>query len=185
MAVLALLLLPPWVAHGVPAQQQDPQDSEFVATSLIQVFNNSASANGTPFDQLVAGLHKTNCGANNQINSSPAFQQLSLTTVDNSLANITGGRKIELLYIQNAKTLDWQNALNDQKLKSAIAAGQTGSKDPITDFKDFPNYNTFFKIGLTAKESNALSQMWAWSIADESSPLKATINDFFASSATN
>lgn len=34
------------------------------------------------------------------------------------------------------------------------------------------------KIGLKPEESNALSQMWAWAIADKASPLNSALNTF-------
>jgi hypothetical protein len=33
---------------------------------------------------------------------------------------------------------------------------------PFSDFADFPYYSSFTKIGLSPKESNCISQMWAW-----------------------
>lgn len=99
-------------------------------------------------------------------------------TVANSLANVTAGRKVRLLYIQNAKILNWQKLIGDDALKQAIAEGQKGGIDPFTAFKDFPNYSTFFKIGLKAEESNALSQMWAWALADNNSQLAPVLQSF-------
>ena len=40
-------------------------------------------------------------------------------------------------------------------------------------------YNAFFKIGLEAKESNTLSQMRAWAVSDDASPLKTPLQAFF------
>lgn len=168
------------------ASQKEPDNEAFEAASLIKVFNNDADSSGkTPFDNLVDGLYAASCGASSpediddsKINREPAFYQLELTTVDNTLANITAGRTVRMLYIQNAKIMNWQNNIGDEKLKNEIAKGQKGSIDPFESFKDFPYYSTFFKIGLEAKESNALSQMWAWAVSDDSSPLKKQLRIF-------
>lgn len=113
-----------------------------------------------------------------KVNTEPAFYQLELTTVDNSLANVTAGRAVNVIYIQNAKIMHWQNEIGDEELKKEIAEGQEESLDPFKAFKDFPYYSTFTKIGLEAKESNALSQMWAWAVSDDSSPLKKPLQTF-------
>ncbi|KID57011.1 hypothetical protein JF50_14185 [Pseudoalteromonas luteoviolacea] len=189
--------------------QKDPTHPAFCATSLIHVFDNTANNSVTPFEQLVKGLYESNAN-----NTQPAFFRVVLTTVENPLANICAGRTVEVLYIQNAKMLDWQNSLTDASLQSQILAGQQvqsafGSemedaalfvdaryslswdsnkvledktlsllKNPAKPFANFPYYSTFFKIGLEPKESNALSQMWAWALADDASSLKEQIKTF-------
>ncbi|MEJ2042819.1 MAG: hypothetical protein P8X74_08715 [Reinekea sp.] len=172
-------------------QQKDPANNAFVSTSLIEIFDNSPDESGSPpFCKLVCGLYATNCGAkpgqpvdDSKINTAPAYYQTTLTTVENPLANITAGRTVHLLYIQNAKVLNWQNQIADEELRQAIAAGQESSADIFSEFKDFPYYNTFYKIGLSAKESNTLSQMWAWQVADDDSPLSSVIKDFIEGAA--
>ncbi len=207
--------------------QKDPQHADFDAMSLIAVFANPADNNGeTVFDKLVKGLYATNCGANageqpddDKTGSAPAFHQMELTTIANPLANISAGRPVKMLYLQNAKMLDWQNGIGNEKLKSEILAGQVAEststeiqedlkkifksakeastykgkleklnkniaaklKEPTKSFDNFPYYSTFLKIGLEAKESNALSQMWAWAIADDASALKKELSDFITS----
>ncbi len=166
--------------------QKDPNNTDFEATSLTTVFNNSeVSPGNTPFGNLVKGLYATSCGASSgenpddsKVNTQPAFYQLELTTVHNPLANVTAGRTVNIIYIQNAKIMNWQNQIGDEKLKNEIVEGQKESIDPLKDFKDFPYYSTGFKIGLKAKESNVLSQMWAWAISDDSSPLKNQLQTF-------
>ena len=170
-------------------EQQDPSNAAFTPTSLIAVFDNQADADGkTPFDRLVAGLYAANCGASpgeqpndSQVNTAPAFYQQTLTTIANPLANVSAGRSVNMLYIQNAKMLNWQNSISAADLLNEIVLGQGSSLDPFLPFKDFPNYSTFTKIGLSAKESNALSQMWAWAISDDASPLKAPFSNFVKS----
>lgn len=66
---------------------------------------------------------------------------------------------MELLYVQNAKMLNWQNAFGDSDLKAEISEGQEPSASGPTSFKTFPYYDLFYKMGLEAKESNGLSQM--------------------------
>ncbi|MDY6855868.1 MAG: hypothetical protein SWO11_14400 [Thermodesulfobacteriota bacterium] len=166
--------------------QKDPDNKAFKSASLITVFNNSKLPSGnTPFDNLVKGLYAASCGASSgeepddsKVNTEPAFYQLELRTVDNSLVNVTAGRTVNIIYIQNAKIMNWQNKIGDEKLKSEIVEGQEKSTDIFKAFKDFPYYSTFFKIGLEAEESNTLSQMWAWAISDDSSPLKNQLQTF-------
>jgi hypothetical protein len=167
-------------------EQKDPTCSGFEATSLIQVFDNSKNEKGkTPFDLLVEGLYAANCGATPgespvaaSINTQPAFYEFTATTIDNLLANVSADRTVDILYIQNAKMLDWQNLIGDKKLRDEIIEGQKHSIDLLESFEGFPNYSTFLKIGLEAKESNALSQMWAWALADDASSLKSEFSEF-------
>lgn len=168
---------------------------DFQAESLIQVFRNEKNDAGkTPFECLVEGLYASSCGASSDIPldeskllNQPAFCQLELTTVSNELVGISGGRKVTLLYVQNSRMLDWQAGLVDETLKAEILKAQDESFDfdfdIDEDFKGFPYYSTGIKTGLEAKESNALSQMWAWAIADDSSTLKNTLLEFFSDSA--
>ncbi len=165
--------------------QKDPKNKRFDATSLIQIFANEKDADGeTPFDKLVEGLYVSSCGtsetlqSNEQENTLPAFYELSLTTVENSLAHISSGRTVEMLYIQNALMRGWQDNIGDSELKREIEEGQKTSLDPFLPFKNFPYYSTFLKVGLEPKESNALSQMWAWAVADEISPLRTALQTF-------
>ncbi len=172
--------------------QKDPDNTDFKAVSLISLFENKKDADGnTPFDKLVNGVYAASCGAasgespdDSKMCSDPAFYEMELITTDNDLVGITSNRKVKLLYIQNACIMNWQNNIGDGDLKDQIVAGQKGKgieiepDDKKYDFKDFPYYSTFLKIGLEAKESNMLSQMWAWAIADDRSTLKKHLQDF-------
>ncbi|NOQ27125.1 MAG: hypothetical protein GQ564_17330 [Bacteroidales bacterium] len=180
------------VYQAFTVNQKDPSNKEFKATSLIAVFENKKYKNdNAPFDKLVKGLYATNCGSSegkvpddNKVGTDPAFHQMQLTTINNPLANITGGRKVNILYIQNARILNWQNKIGDEDLKNEILEGQkaSGIIHSFKDFEGFPCYSTFTKIGLEPKESNALSQMWAWATSDDNSPLKKPLQDFIKAS---
>ncbi|MCG8619855.1 MAG: hypothetical protein MI802_26845 [Desulfobacterales bacterium] len=170
--------------------QKDPDNASFAPQSLIQVFDNPGPKGRAPFDILVKQLWTSGCGAGGEqvpdegdANTAAPFCMLELTTVANTLAGISPGRVVHLLYIQNAKMLNWQNRIGDKDLAEEIAKGQTEEKDPSGPFKNFPYYNTFFKIGLDPKESNSLAQMWAWAVSDDSSALKATLKSFFESAS--
>jgi hypothetical protein len=159
-------------------EQQDPTNPKFQATSLIKVFDNAPNSSGvTPFEELVNGLYSSSCGSGGHENAEPAFVRLELTTSANSLANIVAGRKINLLYVQNSRIDRWQNDIGDPALLKQIEDGQK-TNWPFADFADFPYYSTFTKIGLSAKESNCLSQMWAWATSSESSPLTSALKSF-------
>ncbi|WP_028301969.1 hypothetical protein [Oceanospirillum beijerinckii] len=210
------------VGQPFTAEQKDPTNSAFIATSLIQIFDNTPDNNGvTPFEQLVKGLYTSSAGvaADAEVTSNdswqpqnPAYHQMSVTTVANALSGISAGRSIELFYVQNGRMMNWQDQLVDTELKDQILAGQGLQSDlrktydditeavelyfkaradldkeiveilkqPQKSFADFPYYNTFLKIGLLPKESNALSQMWAWAVCDEGSPMRADLEQFIA-----
>jgi hypothetical protein len=148
---------------------------------FLQVFVNSHNALGiSQFDALRTGLYQAN-GSDNK--TSPAFFRQSLTLVDNSLLGIKlqasgANNSVELLWVQNARVNEWQDALTDPLLKQKISAGQAAGG--ATEFADFPYYSTGEKIHATAAETNALAQMWGWCICDERSPLRVAIADFFA-----
>lgn len=168
------------------ASQKDPENKKFSAESLLHVFNNEGAPGSTPFETLVNGLYATSCDTPTgqqpdkaKENFAPPFYEMMVTTVANPLANITPGRTIHLLYIQNAKMLNWQNQITDKSLAAEIAKGQSDDENPFGPFKNFPYYSTFFKIGLAPKESNALSQMWAWAVSSDDSPLKEQLQTFF------
>jgi len=178
--------------------QKNIQSKNFSAQSLTHIFDNSKGANNkTPFDELVEGIYASSCGAllgdkpdDSKVCTSPAFHQIQLTTIQNDLANITANRNVEILYVQNAKILNWQNNIGDAELKAQIIAGQkqvtsTNTKEKLeatnNTFRNFPYYSTFYKIGLEPKESNALSQMWAWAVSDNRSPLKTALSEFINS----
>jgi hypothetical protein len=159
-------------------EQKDPTNPKFKATSLIKVFDNAPNSTGvTPFEELVNGLYASSCGSSGNENAEPAFVQLELTTSANPLANIVAGRKVNLLYVQNTRINSWQNDIGDPALLKQIEDGQK-TIWPFADFADFPYYNTFTKIGLSAKESNCLSQMWAWATSHETSPLTSALKSF-------
>ncbi len=164
--------------------ERTPSDPAFIATSLIQVFDNTPDAKGdTPFSLLQKGLYSSNYSDSADQPLNPAQVQLALTTVANPLANISAGRKVTLLYVQNSQMDNWQNQIGDTTLKSEIEKGQqaSGIEDELEPFAHFPYYSTFYKIGLSPKESNALSQMWAWATSDEKSPLSTLIQTFISS----
>ena len=52
------------------------------------------------------------------------FCQLTLTTIDNPLANVSAGRTVNMFYTQNSKLINWQNLIGDAKLKEAITDAQ-------------------------------------------------------------
>ncbi len=181
--------------HAFTSEQKSPNHSAFTAKSLTAVFDNQPNASGvTPFETLLNGLEKTSCHSG-EIGSDAPFCELELTTIANSLTSISAGRKVNMFYSQNAKMMNWQNKISDEKLKTQIATGQqykNNNKSLIdaimkpktfAQFADFPYYNTITKIGLQPKESNALSQMWAWAVADQSSPLKSQIEAFINKAA--
>lgn len=155
------------------AEEKDPSNQAFDATSLIQIFSNEKNE----FETLVQGLYDSNCNGSVE-NKRPAFCEMNLVTVENSLANIKAGRLVNVLFVQNAKMLDWQNAIQDEELCQEIEAGQDPMANTFQYFKNFPYFSTGTKVHLYPRESNCLSQMWAWAVCDEKSPLKQAIETF-------
>lgn len=46
------------------------------------------------------------------------------------------------------------------------------------EYNNSPYYNTFAKIGLNPKESQALCQMWAWAVSENSNLVNQAIKNF-------
>ncbi len=178
--------------------EKDFNSKNFNSISLLHVFENKKYADGnTDFSKLINGLYNSNCGSNPMIKgddakakTAPAYVELNVTTVENSLSSVTGGRNISMLYLQNCIMTDWQNKIGDEKLRKDIESAQEKG-DILSDilnileieaeYNNFPYYNTFAKIGLNPKESQALCQMWAWAISENSNLVNQAIKNFICS----
>ena len=126
-------------------------------------------------------------GDDTKAKSAPAYAELNLTTIENSLSSITGGRNVSVLYLQNSIMTDWQNKIGDEKLRKDIESAQEKGDllnnelnilEIEAEYNNFPYYNTFAKIGLNPKESQALCQMWAWAVSENSNLVNQAIKNF-------
>ncbi len=143
---------------------------------FLKIFDND---NGE-FDALRKGLYVANRGGDNEPYN-PAFYSQELKVIENKLLGIAPQpNKINILWVQNARVKNWEDRIVDTKLKEKINKGQT-DWDPaeLGEFSKFPYYSTFTKIYQTEAETNALAQMWAWSVGCKDSPLNKAVRDFF------
>jgi hypothetical protein len=129
--------------------------------SYVQVFSD---ADGE-FEALLQGLYNASCGGPDNPTGLgdhvAAFQQ-TLTTVDNPVANIEGGRKVTVLWVHNNRVDDWQNAIKDPGIKSDLGDGQ--GPQPSGPLANFPNYNTVTQLWLGPESVNMLAQLSAWNV---------------------
>jgi hypothetical protein len=129
--------------------------------SYVQVFSDAAGE----FQALLQGLYDASCGGPNNPNGLgtdvAAFQQ-TLTTVDNPVANIKGGRKITVLWVHNNRVNAWQGAIKDAGINKDLVDGQAAA--PSGPLANFPHYNTFTQLWLGPESVNMLAQLSAWNV---------------------
>lgn len=141
--------------------------------SYVQVFSN---ANGE-FEALCSGLYAASCGSGASPQKSTAYFQQTLTTVDNPVANIKGGRQVQVLWVYNNRVDDWQNQIRDQGIQSDLAAGQAASPAvPSGPLANFPVFNTETQIYLVPEAVNMLAQLSAWNVNQVSSQILGMLN---------
>jgi hypothetical protein len=141
--------------------------------SYVQVF---ADAHGE-FAALRQGLYDASCGGANMDASlgtfTAAFVQ-KLTTADNPVAHIKGGREVTVLWVYNNRVGKWQGAITDAGIKSDLSLGQ--SAVPLGPLARFPHYDTGLQIGIGPEPVNMLAQLSAWNVRQ----LKDTIAQLLA-----
>lgn len=135
--------------------------------SYVQVFDD---ANGE-FKALREGLYAASSGGGELGSQTAAFRQ-TLHTVDNPVAHIAGGRKVDVVWLYNNRVNAWQDSLVDEDLTADLAKGQAGQDRDGTpsgkkgegELADFPWYSTG-QIDLSPVGVNMLAQLSAWNIA--------------------
>jgi hypothetical protein len=131
--------------------------------SYVQVFADAGDA----FKALRQGLYDASCGGANMDASlgtcTAAFVQ-KLTTVDNPVAHIKGGREVTVLWIYNNRVGKWQDAITDAGIKTDLSWGQ--STPPLGPLARFPHYDTGLQIGIGAEPVNMLAQLSAWNVRE-------------------
>jgi len=124
----------------------------------------------------------------------PAFYVGEYELIDNPNVGVSAKksdgsvRKVKIMWVQNNRINCWQEKLTDPALSELLSEGQHGQNRDGTpngkvghgDLQNFPFYNTFTQIGLGPVSVNALSQMWAWALCDEESPLAVELKRFLA-----
>lgn len=123
----------------------------------VQVFDNSNGA----FAALQAGLYNASCGGGTAVGkATAAFLQKGLVTIENTVANIAGGRVVDVLWVYNNPVSDWQNAITDQGLITDLQDVSTAG----TPLWNFPNYWTGAQVYLGVEAVNMLAQLSAWNV---------------------
>ncbi|HBV20882.1 MAG TPA: hypothetical protein DEF07_04075 [Nitrosomonas sp.] len=116
-----------------------------------QVFESSA------FGPLVSQLFAASNGQ-----QSPAVAlTCSLKVCDNPYAGICRRGIVDVLWVYNNYADAWVKEINDWVLADNIRYGRY---DPLSDFYNFPNYDTALQIDLNANQVNTLAQYQAWVI---------------------
>ena len=175
--------------------QPDCRDGKYVTyggmspdqpLSYVQVFSDAQG----DFAALRSGLYAASCGGPNLDNNlgtyTAAFTQL-LTTVENPVARIEGGRQVKVLWVYSNRVNAWQNAIRDTNIQKDLEQGQANqhekgvflngrqaddpkSQDMECDFLNwgplfnFPYYSTFLQICLNKEAVNMLAQLSAWNV---------------------
>jgi hypothetical protein len=123
----------------------------------VQVFDNTKGE----FAALQAGLYNASCGGGPTLGkSTAAFLQKGLVTIENTVANIVGGRVVDVLWVYNNPVSDWQSAITDQGLITDLGDVSTAGA-PLWNF---PNYYTGAQVYLGVEAVNMLAQLSAWNV---------------------
>ena len=129
------------------------------------------------FEALLEGLYNASCGGANKdadLGTHPAAFRQTLTTVENPVANIRGGRRVQVLWVYNNRVNAWQEAITDAAIQADLKEGQhnqnpdgTPAKPggaPFSPLPNFPYYATAESIYLTKEDVNMLAQLSAWNV---------------------
>ncbi len=117
------------------------------------------------FAALCQGLYNASCGGPNrdsQLGTYTSAYLQTLTTVDNPVANIKGGRQVKVLWMNNFLVMNWQRQIADEHIQVDLALGQ--SKNPTGPLANFPLYATVEQLDLDAEGVNMLAQLSAWNL---------------------
>ncbi|WP_156968216.1 hypothetical protein [Desulfobacter vibrioformis] len=101
------------------------------------------------FYEVLTGLIKAS--GRNCRQKSTNFKQ-ALTTVDNALFGVKGGRKVNVLWSYLNYAQDWAAGLNEEV------------QEQVRNIKDFPNYTICF-MQYNNREINLMSGQAAWNVA--------------------
>jgi len=125
--------------------------------SYVQVFSDEGNA----FATLRQGLSEASSGGGALGTATASFLQ-TLTTVDNPVANIEGGRQVTVLWVYNNRVNTWQGAITDPAIQLDLQNGQLGQ--PSGSLANFPNYFTGEQVYLDQEAVNMLAQLSAWNV---------------------
>jgi hypothetical protein len=103
---------------------------------------------------------------------SASFTQ-TLTTVENTVANVAAGRNVTVVWIYNNRVNEWQNQIADTQLQADLTNGQADQAtngNPVQSgtatgpLINFPYYDTGLQIYLEPEAVNMLAQLSAWNV---------------------
>lgn len=142
----------------------------------VQVFHdtNPLYPSGA-YAAVQAGLYQASCGGGGSTlgTATAAFLQKGLVTVENTVANISAGREVDVLWVYNNPVSDWQSKINDHGITTDLSkSGQVGST-----LWNFPNYSTFLQPYLSVEAVNMLAQLSAWNVNQLTTQITSLIND--------
>ena len=122
----------------------------------VQVFEDNGA-----FLAVQQGLYSASCGGGLTLGkATAAFLQQGLVTIPNSVANIAGGRVVDVLWVYNNPVSDWQGQIADQAIQNDLNHVSTVGS-PLWNF---PNYFTGEQIYLGVEAVNMLAQLSAWNV---------------------
>ncbi|MGR5176403.1 patatin-like phospholipase family protein [Vibrio parahaemolyticus] len=94
------------------------------------------------------------------------FATTQLTTIENRHYGIKAGHRVEVTWVYNCRSKEWENALGEQELAKTLAKKKKllGNQDGL---EDFPHYGTFFEnlrgvVELTPLQTNLLTNLSYW-----------------------
>ena len=146
--------------------------------SYVQLFESGS------FTELLDGLYDASCGGpgrDQNLGEHPAAFTQTLTTVENPVADIRGGRKVKVLWVYNNRVNAWQDAIEDPAIQALLKEGQSEqhhSGAPKHDdelkqqaaleltpkaLRNFPYYSTG-QVDLSRQDVNMLAQLSAWNV---------------------
>ena len=125
------------------SKQQVPPNG---VTSFNQVFESKK------FDELVAAMWQKN-----GVNGGPAVVKQTLSVMPNANFGIAGNYDVEILWVYNTAVANF-NALLSTDVHIWLDLGGA---------PNFPNYDTFLQLGLSAREVNLLAQLSFWVLVQE------------------
>jgi len=143
--------------------------------SYAQIFSDDGEKFSDLLAQLAANSSNGNDTNSDKLGQSTAWARQNLTTVDNPVAAITAGRKVEVIWVYNTPNNRWQQQITDGDIKNDLNDGQ--GEDPSGELKNFPNYSTFFQFHLENYPVNVLAQLKAWEVSELYSIITSMLND--------
>jgi hypothetical protein len=165
-----------WVSYGGMSPQHP--------LSYVQVFDDAGGA----FAALRQGLYEASCGGagrDGDLGTDPAVLLQDLTTVDNPVAGIAGGRRVRVLWVYNNRVNAWQDALADAALRADLERAQSNQHRDGTPIDphgagtgpvaNFPWYFTGDQIHLDPEGVNMLAQLSAWVVGGLESSFAALL----------